>query len=215
MTLIGNIMILLVLKFNISFLEIIKTKIQDILDIREINLKEIIHKKITFKVSGTCKYNSSKSAAKITGYVAVTDGIANEATFTRAISTVGPISVALYVTSNFQRYKSGVFFDNSCPIYGANHAVTLVGYGSLNGQDYYILKNSWGTNWGKSYQNIIRFFYLKIIYLPIKATMAICYLLVIKITAAILLANHYILQLQKKSIKIVAKLEIKPKIIKN
>jgi hypothetical protein len=66
---------------------------------------------------------------------------------TNAIANVGPISVALYVTSNFQNYKSGVFIDTTCPN-SVNHAVTLVGYGTLNGQDYYILKNQWGTNWG-------------------------------------------------------------------
>jgi WD40 repeat protein len=66
---------------------------------------------------------------------------------TNAIANVGPISVALYVTSNFQNYKSGVFIDTTCPN-SVNHAVTLVGYGTLNGQDHYILKNSWGTNWG-------------------------------------------------------------------
>ena len=66
---------------------------------------------------------------------------------TNAIANVGPISVALYVTSNFQNYKSGVFIDTTCPN-SVNHAVTLVGYGTLNSQDYYILKNQWGTNWG-------------------------------------------------------------------
>jgi C1A family cysteine protease len=55
--------------------------------------------------------------------------------------------VSLYVTANFQNYKSGVFLDTTCPN-SVNHAVTLVGYGTLNGQDYYILKNQWGTIWG-------------------------------------------------------------------
>jgi hypothetical protein len=99
------------------------------------------------KQSGTCKFDLSKSAAKITSYVAVTNGIANETLLTNAIANVGPISVALYVTSNFQNYKSGVFRDTTCPN-SVDHAVTLVGYGTLNGQDHYILKNSWGTNWG-------------------------------------------------------------------
>ena len=59
--------------------------------------------------------------------------------------------MSLFVTANFQNYKSGVFLDTSCPN-SVNHAVTLVGYGTLNGQDYYILKNQWGTNWGIIYK---------------------------------------------------------------
>ena len=57
--------------------------------------------------------------------------------------------MSLYVTANFQNYKSGVFLDTTCPN-SVNHAVTLVGYGTSNGQDYYILKNQWGTIWGIS-----------------------------------------------------------------
>ena len=102
---------------------------------------------IFFKQSGTCKYDATKSAAKITGFVAVNNGDPNENLLTDAIANIGPISVSLYVTANFQNYRSGVFVDSTCPN-SVNHAVTLVGYGTLNGQDYYILKNEWGTTWG-------------------------------------------------------------------
>ena len=84
----------------------------------------------------------------MTGYVAVTNGVGNEASLTDAIANIGPMSVAIYASNNFQLYSSGVFTDTSCPAGKVNHAVNVVGYGTSNGQDYYILRNSWGTSWG-------------------------------------------------------------------
>jgi len=47
----------------------------------------------------------------------------------------------------FQHYKSGILNDTSCGT-ALNHAITAVGYGTTNGTDYYIVRNSWGTSWG-------------------------------------------------------------------
>ena len=58
-----------------------------------------------------------------------------------------PVSIAIEADQReFQLYKSGVF-TAAC---GANldHGVLAVGYGTMSGLDYYMVKNSWSTTWG-------------------------------------------------------------------
>ncbi len=58
--------------------------------------------------------------------------------------------------SVFRYYKTGILNSSSCGS-TLDHAVLLVGYGSENGQDYWIIKNSWGTRWGdQGYVKIAR-----------------------------------------------------------
>jgi len=95
-----------------------------------------------------------------------------------ALMTYGVLDVAVQATSAFVAYESGVFVDSTTecgydPCYYAvtNHAVALVGWEdtSLDGDGYWILRNSWGSDWGENG-------YMKIAYRSAHVACAACYM---------------------------------------
>merc|ERR1711862_238115 len=58
-----------------------------------------------------------------------------------------PVTIAIEADQYaFQAYKSGVL-SSGCGTQ-LDHAVLTVGYGTEDGQDYWLVRNSWGGNWG-------------------------------------------------------------------
>lgn len=93
---------------------------------------------------GTCQ--ECDPLVKISSCVDVTPD--NEVDLKTAVS-IGPVSVAIEAdTKTFQLYKSGVLTGDAC---GTNldHGVLVVGYGTEDGTEYWLVKNSWGTSWGE------------------------------------------------------------------
>ena len=51
-------------------------------------------------------------------------------------------------TPVFHFYKKGVVLDDMNCGFDNDHCVVVVGYGTKDSKDYWILKNSWGETWG-------------------------------------------------------------------
>ena len=96
-----------------------------------------------------------------------------------AILTYGVVDAAVYVTSAFQSYADGVYEDtytepSASPYYYSptNHAISLVGWDDNppeGGGGCWILRNSWGGEWGEDG-------YMRIRYHSAIVNMAACYL---------------------------------------
>ncbi|KAL8119903.1 vanillin synthase-like [Apium graveolens] len=97
---------------------------------------------------GNCKFSSQNVAIQVLDSVNITQGAEDE--LKHAVGIVRPVSVAFEVIQSFMSYTGGVYSDDSCgssPM-DVNHAVLAVGYGVENGIPYWLIKNSWGADWG-------------------------------------------------------------------
>jgi len=94
-----------------------------------------------------CRFKRANVGATDTGFVDIQRG--SESHLQEAVATVGPISVAIDAGhSSFQLYHQGVYNEPRCSRTLLDHGVLAVGYGTYQGQAYWLVKNSWGAGWG-------------------------------------------------------------------
>ncbi|CAI8034606.1 Cathepsin L [Geodia barretti] len=85
----------------------------------------------------------------MSGCVCISSG--SEDDLQMALAYIGPLSVAVDASNNaFKYYSGGVYSSTQCSSSYLTHAMLVTGYGTYNGVDYYLVKNSWGENWGSS-----------------------------------------------------------------
>jgi len=109
-----------------------------------------------FGQTGSCQ-NKPVSGGRISGYTWATNECyyggcnnQNEKAVIQAVSSKGPPAICVNA-AKWQTYTSGVMTDAQCGGHGGrdlDHCVQLVGYGSKNGKDYWLVRNSWNTDWG-------------------------------------------------------------------
>ena len=97
----------------------------------------------TTKTSGSCEKCSS-----VAHISSCSDVKPNDQMSLKAAVAQQPVAVAISAdTKLFQSYSSGVITSSSCYT-SLDHGVLVVGYGAENGQDYWLVKNSWSNTWG-------------------------------------------------------------------
>uniref|UniRef100_A0A8C6X3H9 Peptidase C1A papain C-terminal domain-containing protein n=1 Tax=Naja naja TaxID=35670 RepID=A0A8C6X3H9_NAJNA len=99
--------------------------------------------------NGYCHYNQSELIAPIAGFIAITSQ--NTTDLKAALYKHGPIAVNIDAShKSFAFYSNGIYYEPNCgnTTMELDHAVLAVGYGDLQGEPYWLIKNSWSTYWG-------------------------------------------------------------------
>jgi len=94
---------------------------------------------------GSCKASSYKGQVDVKTYATVKAGSVEAL---KAAIAQAPVAVTVEADRTvFQSYRSGVLDSTACGT-SLDHAITAVGYGTENGKEYYLVRNSWGASWG-------------------------------------------------------------------
>jgi C1A family cysteine protease len=91
--------------------------------------------------------NWQASAYKVTSWNYVATVAPNAEDIKAALVSYGPLSTTMLVYDDFFYYSSGVYKYVSGSLQGG-HAILIVGYDDAG--KYFIVKNSWGTEWGEA-----------------------------------------------------------------
>mmetsp|Transcript_6915 Transcript_6915/g.9144 ORF Transcript_6915/g.9144 Transcript_6915/m.9144 type:complete len:210 (+) Transcript_6915:780-1409(+) len=92
---------------------------------------------------------NTDSSTHIQGWTRVMDMEDIEGGMKLALMKNGPMAVAIDANSMLY-YTGGVDMGTSCTVTELDHAVLLVGWGVEDEIEYWLVKNSWGLDWGES-----------------------------------------------------------------
>ncbi|KAJ3452992.1 cysteine protease [Anaeramoeba flamelloides] len=97
---------------------------------------------------GTCNKGYTKLATIDSSDPITYVNSGTESQIKQALYDYGGLGVSVNA-NGWNSYDSGVYKSSDCSG-NTNHAVALSGYGTKHGENVWILRNSWGTNWGEN-----------------------------------------------------------------
>ena len=104
----------------------------------------------------TCESGYSLSYEQDKHYGKKAMALEGEEDMKKHIMEEGPITAAFNVFADFPSYKSGVYQHVTGQLLGG-HAIKILGWGEENGVKYWLVANSWNTDWGNNgYFKILR-----------------------------------------------------------
>jgi len=106
-----------------------------------------------FNTCMNCDHDPDVGCFAVEDYPTITlkefGSVSGEEEIMTEIMTRGPVSA--YINANcIEDYTGGINMYDTCLTHTTNHAIQLNGWGTENGVDYWIGRNSWGTYWGEN-----------------------------------------------------------------
>lgn len=95
----------------------------------------------------TCSYSSEKAVYVSINYIVGNYG--NEERVAEFVATGVCATMIDASHTSFQLYSSGIYDEPDCSSTRTTHGVGIVGYGTDGSIDYWLVRNSWGTQWGE------------------------------------------------------------------
>jgi len=94
----------------------------------------------------TCRFKKADVYATISGWKYATK-TKNEAEMKEAVATVSPLSICVDAEP-WQSYSSGIMTARQCGN-SLDHCVQIQGYDTSASTPYWLVRNSWGADWGE------------------------------------------------------------------